>query len=111
MENAGYSVGALHRTIMPLFSTEIGVHEADYPSTLVQKLRNDPDAQTYQYVASGVPHEWAESSVEDDDGDLRLQLESALGVAREAQDMCIKLFEQIELQSDEIDRLRGELGQ
>jgi 2-polyprenyl-3-methyl-5-hydroxy-6-metoxy-1,4-benzoquinol methylase len=53
--DAGFVVADLRRTHADLFSTEIGVLEADQDPGLVERLRTDPEATTYQFVARLVP--------------------------------------------------------
>ncbi len=59
---AGFVVLDLRRTHAPLFSTEIAVAEADFDPTLVERLREDVEATTYQFVARAVPDDQAQVS-------------------------------------------------
>jgi 2-polyprenyl-3-methyl-5-hydroxy-6-metoxy-1,4-benzoquinol methylase len=52
---AGFVIAELRRTRADLFSTEIGVVETDFDAALVEALRADPEATTYQFVARLVP--------------------------------------------------------
>ena len=53
--DAGFVVADLRRTRAELFTTEIGVVESDWDPALVQRLRADPEATTYQFVARFIP--------------------------------------------------------
>jgi 2-polyprenyl-3-methyl-5-hydroxy-6-metoxy-1,4-benzoquinol methylase len=52
---AGLAVLELRRTRTPLFATEIGVREDDFDPELIERLRNDVEATTYQFVLHVVP--------------------------------------------------------
>jgi 2-polyprenyl-3-methyl-5-hydroxy-6-metoxy-1,4-benzoquinol methylase len=53
--DAGFVVADLRRTRAELFTTEIGVTESDWDPDLVRRLRADPEATTYQFVARFIP--------------------------------------------------------
>jgi 2-polyprenyl-3-methyl-5-hydroxy-6-metoxy-1,4-benzoquinol methylase len=53
--DAGFVIAELRRTRADLFSTEIGVTEGEWDPSLVERLRQDPEATTYQFVARLVP--------------------------------------------------------
>ena len=55
VHQAGFSVVDLRRTRAPLFTTEVGVEEDHFDPELVQRLRNDVEATTYQFVLHVVP--------------------------------------------------------
>ena len=55
VHDGGFVLDELRRTRAPLFSTEIGVVEPDFSIEVVAKLRSDPEASTYQFVARAVP--------------------------------------------------------
>lgn len=55
LHDAGFVLAELQRTRAPLFGTEIGVVESDYDPELVDRLRHDDEATTYQFVLRGVP--------------------------------------------------------
>jgi len=55
LRDAGFVLVDLRRTHAPLFGTEIGVEEKDFEPALVERLRADPDATTYQLVVRAVP--------------------------------------------------------
>lgn len=54
LHDAGFVLSDLRRSTAPLFTTELGVHEADFDAELVAALRSDPEATTYQFVVRGV---------------------------------------------------------
>ena len=55
LTDAGFVLADLRRTRAPLFSTETGVREEDFDPALVESLRLDPEADTYQFVLRAVP--------------------------------------------------------
>ena len=55
VHDAGFAVLEFKRTRAPLFGTEIGVQEDHFDPELVEKLRNDVEATTYQFVLRVVP--------------------------------------------------------
>ena len=55
LRDAGFVLVDLRRTHAPLFGTEIGVEEKDFDPALVERLRADPEATTYQFVVRAVP--------------------------------------------------------
>jgi len=55
LHDAGFVLAEVRRTRAPLFSTEIGVVESDYDPALVESLRHDDEATTYQFVVRAVP--------------------------------------------------------
>ena len=55
VHEAGFAVIELRRTRAPLFATEIGVQEDHFDPALVERLRSDVEATTYQFVVRLVP--------------------------------------------------------
>jgi 2-polyprenyl-3-methyl-5-hydroxy-6-metoxy-1,4-benzoquinol methylase len=55
LHDAGFVVVELRRTHAELFTTEVGVREEDFEAAVVDALRNDPEATTYQFVLRAVP--------------------------------------------------------
>jgi len=55
IHEAGFTLIELRRTHAPLFGTEIEVDENDFDPMLVERLRADPEATTYQFVVRAVP--------------------------------------------------------
>jgi 2-polyprenyl-3-methyl-5-hydroxy-6-metoxy-1,4-benzoquinol methylase len=55
VQDAGFAVVDFRRTRAPLFGTEIGVEEDHFDAGLVERLRNDVEATTYQFVVRVVP--------------------------------------------------------
>ncbi len=55
LRDAGFILADLRRTRAELFATEIDVVEAEYDAALVERLRADDEATTYQFVVRGVP--------------------------------------------------------
>ncbi|MCW2601893.1 MAG: methyltransferase protein [Pseudonocardiales bacterium] len=56
-EDAGMDVVELRRTHAPLFGTEQAQDPADFPPDLIDALREDIEATTYQFVARFVPQD------------------------------------------------------
>jgi 2-polyprenyl-3-methyl-5-hydroxy-6-metoxy-1,4-benzoquinol methylase len=55
LHDGGFVLAELQRTRAELFSTEIKVNEGDYDPALVEQLRADDEATTYQFVVRAVP--------------------------------------------------------
>jgi O-antigen biosynthesis protein len=55
MQDAGFTLVELKRTMLDLFESEMNVRESDFDPALIAKLRADPEALTYQFVVRGVP--------------------------------------------------------
>jgi 2-polyprenyl-3-methyl-5-hydroxy-6-metoxy-1,4-benzoquinol methylase len=55
LHDAGFVLAELRRTRAELFATEIGVVEGDFDQELVERLRADDEATTYQFVLRAVP--------------------------------------------------------
>jgi 2-polyprenyl-3-methyl-5-hydroxy-6-metoxy-1,4-benzoquinol methylase len=53
--NTGFVVDELRRVKMDPFGVEVGVQEKDFPPYLVQALRADEEAMTYQIVVTAKP--------------------------------------------------------
>ena len=50
MQQAGYRIAKVRRVLVDPFATELHLKEASYPPDLVESLRNDVEAMTYQFV-------------------------------------------------------------
>jgi len=59
---AGLAAAEIRRTTAGLFETELGVRPEDYPKELIEKIEDDPEATTYQFVVRAV-HDDADRSV------------------------------------------------
>ena len=57
--DAGYVPVALRRTRLGVFETEVDVREGDYDPDVVDAVRSDPEATTYQFVVQAVPADQA----------------------------------------------------
>jgi O-antigen biosynthesis protein len=55
LHDAGFVLAELRRSVAPMFTTELGVREEDFDPSLVESLRADVEATTYQFVMSAVP--------------------------------------------------------
>ncbi|HEY2042996.1 MAG TPA: methyltransferase domain-containing protein [Jatrophihabitans sp.] len=55
LRDGGFVLADLRRTHAPLFGTETGLQESDFPADIVATLRTDPEATTYQFVLRAVP--------------------------------------------------------
>jgi 2-polyprenyl-3-methyl-5-hydroxy-6-metoxy-1,4-benzoquinol methylase len=55
LADCGFVLSELRRSVAPLFSTEIGISEADFDPDLVDSLREDVEANTYQFVLTAIP--------------------------------------------------------
>jgi 2-polyprenyl-3-methyl-5-hydroxy-6-metoxy-1,4-benzoquinol methylase len=106
LNDAGIVLGDLRRVIAPLFHTEFGLNEANYPPSFVAKLRDDIEAQTYQFVVAGIPVEWAPvleaaPTVED----LLAERNNLFEMTHQSQLMLAQALEALELAQIEIARL------
>ena len=54
LRDAGFVAVDVRRTYAPLFSTEVGVKQDEVDPAVVAKLREDPEAETYQFVLRAV---------------------------------------------------------
>lgn len=54
LADAGLSVVAVDRVVVPPFATELGVDPGTAPADLVAQILEDPDAETYQFVIKAV---------------------------------------------------------
>jgi 2-polyprenyl-3-methyl-5-hydroxy-6-metoxy-1,4-benzoquinol methylase len=54
VRDAGFAAVDIRRTTADLFSTEIGVCAQDYDPAVVDQIRHDPEATTYQFVLRAV---------------------------------------------------------
>src|SRR5579859_1770467 len=59
LHDGGFVLADLRRSIAELFTTELGVQEADVDPELVASLRDDIEARTYQFVVTAVPDDAA----------------------------------------------------
>ncbi|HEY3087544.1 MAG TPA: methyltransferase domain-containing protein [Jatrophihabitantaceae bacterium] len=55
LHDAGFVLVELRRTKAELFSTEVGVRAEDFDASVVEAVRADPEATTYQFVVRAVP--------------------------------------------------------
>ncbi|GAB2685792.1 class I SAM-dependent methyltransferase [Thalassiella azotivora] len=61
LSESGFVAADFRRTTTPLFTTELGVRREDFPPELVERIEQDADATTYQFVLSAVPHRGSEA--------------------------------------------------
>jgi O-antigen biosynthesis protein len=54
LRDAGFVAVDVRRTAAPLFGTEVGVREDEVDPAVVARLREDPEAETYQFVLRAV---------------------------------------------------------
>lgn len=54
LADGGFALADIRRTRAELFTTEIGVRPDDYDPALVDQVRADPEAMTYQFVVRAV---------------------------------------------------------
>jgi 2-polyprenyl-3-methyl-5-hydroxy-6-metoxy-1,4-benzoquinol methylase len=54
LRDAGFVAVDVRRTYAPLFGTEVGVREDEVDPAVVEQLRADPEAETYQFVLRAV---------------------------------------------------------
>lgn len=73
ISEAGFAPADVRRTVAPPFGTEIEVRREDVPPGVVERLLEDPDADTYQFVLSAVPDDAHALT-----GRLRSELDEAL---------------------------------
>ncbi len=62
VHDAGFTVIEMRRTNVPLFRTEIGVREDEFDPDVVARLREDPEASTYQFVIRVAPDDTVQVS-------------------------------------------------
>lgn len=55
LRDAGFVAAEVRPSMAPLFATELGVKESDFPAEAVAEVRADPDAEIYQFVLRAVP--------------------------------------------------------
>jgi len=105
LHRAGLSPVEVHRVRRPMFSTEVAVDPTGVSAAVIERLRSDPEAETYQFVSKSVL----------DNGDLALR--QSMVRLREADDLVaagkrqISTLESALAASErELQRLRAELG-
>jgi 2-polyprenyl-3-methyl-5-hydroxy-6-metoxy-1,4-benzoquinol methylase len=54
-EDAGLAIVEMHRVVIPMFGTELGVQPSDASDEVVDKILADPEAETYQFVVRATP--------------------------------------------------------
>ncbi len=54
LADAGFIIVETERVIMPLFQSELGVRPEQFPQSVIDEVRADPEAITYQYVMKSV---------------------------------------------------------
>jgi len=59
LHDAGFVLVELRRTIAELFTTEVGLREEDFEPAIIEPLREDVEAKTYQFVVRAVPDDSA----------------------------------------------------
>lgn len=55
LRRCGFAVLEARRLRLPLFATELGLREQDFPAAVVADLRQTPDHDLYQFVMRAVP--------------------------------------------------------
>lgn len=55
LADAGFTAAEVRTTKAPLFGTELGVRPDEVDPAVVERLQQDPDATTYQFVLTAVP--------------------------------------------------------
>jgi 2-polyprenyl-3-methyl-5-hydroxy-6-metoxy-1,4-benzoquinol methylase len=97
LSDAGFILTDLRRTQAPLFTTETGVKEEDFDPSLVETLRADPEATTYQFVLRAVPEDSATAElavalqVDELTTQLRLQQEDSQYLRNERKRDSLKI--------------------
>ena len=115
LDEAGFVQAELERVCIPMFHTEFGVREGDYPPVVVDSLRNDPEAVTYQFVTAGIPVEWAALAAVDGDADavrterdeLREKLDRVVEIAQRTQQINEQLVADLAAAREELAALQG----
>lgn len=54
-ESAGYLATDLHRTTADIFGTEIPLSREEIPADVIDRIAQDPEATTYQFVVRAIP--------------------------------------------------------
>lgn len=96
-EQAGYTVTAWQRTVLPPFGTDQELKAEDFPSFLAEWLSGDPEAETYQYIVRADPCAPSPSN-----GSAAKARDSSAG----AGDAALRA---LWLRQDEIQRVKSEL--
>jgi hypothetical protein len=114
LEEAGFVQAELERVCIPMFHTEFGVREGDYPPVVVDSLRNDPEAVTYQFVTAGIPIEWAALAAVDSTETLRTErdelqqkLNRVLEIAQRTQQINEQLAADLAAAREQLAALQG----
>lgn len=55
MADSGFALADVRRIPRPLFGSELGIQEVDFPSAVVDLVRASPEHDVYQYVVRAVP--------------------------------------------------------
>jgi len=101
LRDAGLVALEIRRAEVPLFSTELDLDPAAYDPSIVEQLREDVEAQTYQFVVRAVPADWHE--------DLRKLADRAEAADQEAERLRaerVELNRRLDEVLDEVGRLR-----
>lgn len=112
LTDAGFVLVDLQRTRADLFSTEVGVQESEVDPAVVDALRRDPEATTYQFVVRAVPDDAVQTTSEQA---LKLdQLSAELQAARreltERTQERDALMATLEEREQQLGELRGQLS-
>jgi 2-polyprenyl-3-methyl-5-hydroxy-6-metoxy-1,4-benzoquinol methylase len=105
MQDAGFTLVELKRTMLDLFESEMNVRESDFDPALIATLRADPEALTYQFVVRGVPDDSTQIS-----SDVALQVDKLQSQLRREHDRVRDLSVEREQLLATIDRLTAQLA-
>jgi methionine biosynthesis protein MetW len=64
VRSGGFVVAELRRTTADLFQTELGLDAGAYDDALVERVRADPEATTYQFVLKAIRDDASASGIE-----------------------------------------------
>lgn len=109
--SAGLVVVDTKRVVVPLFQTELEVTQEDYPDAVIDEVRADAEAETYQFVMQSVIDNGAQAAADmarrlEEIGDRAHDLEVRNRLLR---DEIVKYEGYAELQQEHA-RLDGEIG-
>lgn len=103
LHDAGFVLTDLRRTQAALFTTELGVREEDFDTQLVDSLRHDVEATTYQFVLAAVVEDAASMQSEQ-----ALRIDTLTTRRELAEQHAAELRVELEAAKVEHDRLQQE---
>jgi hypothetical protein len=109
LREAGLAAVEVRRTIADIFETELAVKPEDYDPELIDELRADPEATTYQFVVRAVADD-ADHAVQELQGreeEQRLTIRERDATIRELEATIAELKAEVARLTAEIEALRA----